>query len=323
VSDRFPPKGIIGAALTPFADDSRVDHDALANHVRFLAAHCEAVSVLGAEVSEYRVLSPRDRREALTRAIQASEGRVPVVAGASHPSVDEVVRLSEVAAAAGADFIQVLIPVTPAGNAARTGDLVAYFEQVTARSVLPVVAYHNPPRGSDASAAVMVELARIDRVVAFKESSRDITKLGRLCAEIDEAGHARYYTTMQALLPTLALGGSGAMMPAPGTLIGAKVMGAFRRGDHEAAARFQRAYRLFPGAWGQYGLAPTMKAAMTALGHGLGGPARPFAPVPADEIEALRRHLTDLGVPELLDEVVSPEPRRESRHEHSRSDRTA
>jgi 4-hydroxy-tetrahydrodipicolinate synthase len=305
MSDRLPPKGIIGAALTPFTGDNRVDHDALADHIRFLADHCAAVSVLGAEVSEYRVLSPQDRQEALTQAIRAAEGRVPVVAGASHPSVNEVVRLSEVAAAAGADFVQVLIPVTPAGNAARTGDLVAYFEYVTARCALPVVAYHNPPRGSDATAATMAELARIDRVVAFKESSRDITKIGRLCAEIDEAGHARYYTTMQALLPTLALSGSGAMMPAPGTVIGAKVTDAFRRGDLEAAARFQRAYRLFPGAWGQYGLAPTMKAAMTALGLGLGGPAYPFGPLPAAEIEALGRHLTDLGVPELLDEVVS------------------
>jgi 4-hydroxy-tetrahydrodipicolinate synthase len=305
MSDGLPPKGIIGAALTPFNGDNRVDHDALADHVRFLTAHCQAVSVLGAEVSEYCVLSPHDRQEALARAIRAAEGRVPVVAGASHPSADEVVRLSGVAAAAGADFIQVLIPVTPAGNAARPGDLISYFEQITARGALPVVAYHNPPRGSDASAAVMAELARIDRVVAFKESSRDITKIGRLCAEIDEAGHARYYTTMQALLPTLALGGSGAMMPAPGTLIGVKVADAFGRGDHETAARFQRAYRLFPGGWAQYGLAPTMKAAMMALGHGLGGPARPFSPVPAADTEALGRHLADLGVPELLDEVLS------------------
>ena len=47
--------------------------------------------------------------------------------------------------------------------------------------------------------------------------------------EIDRAGHARYFTTMQMLLATLQLGGSGATMPPPGSEIaraGGKIVGA-------------------------------------------------------------------------------------------------
>ncbi|MEO9326416.1 dihydrodipicolinate synthase family protein [Gordonia aurantiaca] len=295
-----PPAGVIGAALTPFTDDNRVDLARLEPQLDFMVDHCDAVSLLGAEVSEYQVLGDSDRVETLRTAIDTVGGRVPVLAGASSPDVAEVLRLADSAATAGADFIQVLMPRHPGGNPARVSDLVAYFEKIAASSPLPVIAYHNPSQGTDTDAATMVELAGIDGVVGFKESSRDLTKIGRLCAEIDSAGHARYYTTMQPLLTTLQLGGSGAMMPPPGTLIGAQVVAALRDGDHDRAARWQRHFRLFPSRWTRYGLTTTMKAAMAILGYDLGGPAAPFGPMPDADTELLAGQLESFDLPSLL-----------------------
>jgi 4-hydroxy-tetrahydrodipicolinate synthase len=299
-----PPPGIIGAVLTPFVADAAatyaVDHDRLAAEIDLLAGHCDAVSVLGAEVSEYRVLTPLARREVLRSSIEAVAGRVPVLAGASSTSVAEVVELAELAAGAGAAFVQVLIPHSGAGTAPVAGDLVQYFAEVARRSPLPVVAYHNPPSGADPTPAMLVEIAQVDGVVAFKESSRDITKIGRLVEEIELAGHARYYTTMQALLPTLEVGGSGAMMPPPGTLIGAQVYAAFARGDRETAARWQGCFRSYPALWSRYGLGAVSKAGMRAVGHDLGGPAWPFTGVPEEELAELSATLRRFGVLDLL-----------------------
>ncbi|TYQ11792.1 UNVERIFIED_ORG: 4-hydroxy-tetrahydrodipicolinate synthase [Gordonia westfalica J30] len=294
------PAGIIGAALTPFTEDNRVDRARLDPLLDFMVDHCDAVSLLGAEVSEYQILGEADRVATLRAAIDTVDGRVPVLAGASSPDVAEVLRLAESAADAGADFIQVLMPRHPGGNPARVGDLVAFFKRIAASSPLPIVAYHNPSQGTDTDAATMVELSLIDGVVGFKESSRDLTKIGRLCAEVDSAGHARYFTTMQPLLTTLLLGGSGAMMPPPGTLIGAQVVGALRDGDHERATQWQRHFRLFPSRWAKYGLTTTMKAAMGALGHDLGGPAAPFGPMPEADIELLARQLDSFDLPSPL-----------------------
>src|SRR5690606_13023471 len=102
--------------------------------------------------SEYLALSQQQRRTTLRTVIETVDGRVPVIASASHYSIAEVGRLSAIAAEAGASFVQILIPLTTAGNSASQAEIVHYFERVAEVSALPVVAYHNPPRGSDAAA---------------------------------------------------------------------------------------------------------------------------------------------------------------------------
>ena len=96
-----PIKGIIGAALTPFTDDGKVDYDALGREIEFLVADCDAVSVAAVEASEYTVLSLQDRKEVMRRATEIVNKRVPVILGASSHSIDTVLDLADHAAAVG------------------------------------------------------------------------------------------------------------------------------------------------------------------------------------------------------------------------------
>jgi hypothetical protein len=88
-----------------------------------------------------------------------------------------------------------------------------------------------------------VALAKLPCVQLIKESTRDLARVSRLIVEIDRAGHARYFTTMQMLLATLQLGGSGATMPPPGSEIARHVIDAFlckrlrARGGNSASVR--------------------------------------------------------------------------------------
>ncbi len=291
-----PIRGIIGAALTPFTDDGKVDYDALAREIEFLAADCDAISVAAVEASEYTVLSLRDRKEVMRRATEIVNKRVPVILGASSHSIDAVLDLAEHAAAVGGDLIQVLMPIRPWGGQPTIADLIQFFTEVASVSPLPIVAYHNPGPGADPPLDAFVRLSELNQVDYFKESSRDITKITRLIEQIQLAGKANYFTTMQPLLTTLMMGGAGATMPPPGTRIGARVVRAFREGDIDRARYWQRCFTLFPGKWGAYGLPPIMKSALKHFGVDIGDPARPYSPVnPRDHVQ-IGQFLTQIGI---------------------------
>ena len=200
--------GIIGACLTPFTEAGRIDDRALERLIDFLIADVDAISIGAVEAAEYTMLSHADRLGLIRRGTELVAGRRPVIAGVSSPSVAGVLDLAAHAARAGAQLVQVLMPLRPWGGQPAPGELVDYFAQIAARSPLPIVAYHNPGPGADPSIDTLVQLSQIDRIVAFKESSRDITKITRLIELIDRAGHARYFTTMQPLLMTLMMGGA-------------------------------------------------------------------------------------------------------------------
>jgi 4-hydroxy-tetrahydrodipicolinate synthase len=124
-------------------------------------------------------------------------------------------------------------------------------------------------------------------VQLIKESSRDLARVSRLIVEIDRAGLARYFTTMQMLLISLQLGGSGATMPPPGCEIARHIVDAFRAMDYERAASLQLQFALFPARWMHRGLAPAMKAAMNLIGVPVGDPYPPYAPLNGDEVAAM------------------------------------
>jgi 4-hydroxy-tetrahydrodipicolinate synthase len=183
--------------------------------------------------------------------------------------------------------VQLLAPLRPFAGPPTQADLLAYFEAIGRETKLPITLYLNPGPGADVSIPDTIALAKLPQVQLIKESSRDLARVSRLIVEIDRAGHARYFTTMQMLLATLQLGGSGATMPPPGSEIARAVIDAFVAKDYERAAEIQLQFALFPSKWMHRGLAPAMKAAMNLIGVPAGEPYPPYAPLTRDEIAAL------------------------------------
>lgn len=291
-----PIKGIIGACLTPFGEDDRVNYDALRREIDFIVADCDAISIAAVEAAEYTMLSRAERLELLRIGTEMVDKRVPVLLGCSSPSPREVIELAEYAAKVGGDMAQVLMPLRPWGGQPTIAELMEFFTQVASASPLPLVVYHNPGPGADPPQDAFVRISEIPNVRYFKESSRDITKISRLIEQIDLAGKGYYFTTMQPLLATLMMGGSGATMPPPGTRIGAQVVKAFRAGDLETARYWQRCFALFPGKWAAYGLPPVMKSAMKHFGVDIGDPARPYSPVSPRDHAQIGQFLRQIGL---------------------------
>ena len=285
--------GLVVPPLTPFTADLKIDEKTLKKEVDYIVDECGAamVSAAGVETTEYHYLTMEERKTLIRRTFEFVDGRVPTVVGVSHPNVRTAIELSHMAEKMGADALQVLAPQRPFGGAPTLDDLMAYFEAIAAETSLPIMLYLNPGPGADVNPAHTVALAKLPKVQFVKESSRDLARVSRLIVEIDLAGHAKYFTTMQMLLASIQLGGSGATMPPPGAYIANEIIRRFNAGDHAGAAELQRQFALWPARWMGYGLAPALKAAMEIVGLPLGDPYPPFKPVSDADKAAMAEYL--------------------------------
>jgi 4-hydroxy-tetrahydrodipicolinate synthase len=281
--------GLIVAPLTPFDHELNVDEARLRRQIDYVVEDCRADMVVaaGVETQEYTYLSLDERKALIARTIELVGGRVPVMVGVSHPALKTAIALAHDAERLGAAALQLLAPLRPFAGPPTRNDLVSYFEAISRETSLPITLYLNPGPGAEVSIADTIALARLPGVQFIKESSRDLARVSRLIAEIDAAGHARYFTTMQMLLISLMLGGSGATMPPPACEIARHVVDAFVAKDYERAAELQRQFALFPAKWMHRGLAPVMKAAMNQIGIPVGAPYPPFAALTPEEMDEL------------------------------------
>ena len=242
--------GLIVAPLTPFTADLKVDEPALRAPDRLRDQGLPRHHGGRRRRRDPGIHLSRSRPSARTlirRTIELVDKRVPVMVGISHASFRTAIELAHYAERWGAAAVQLLAPLRPFAGPPTQADLIAYFEAIGRETELPITLYLNPGPGADVSIPDTIALAKLPQVQLIKESSRDLARVSRLIVEIDRAGHARYFTTMQMLLATLQLGGSGATMPPPGSEIARHVIDAFvaeglraRRGDCSCSSRCSR-----------------------------------------------------------------------------------
>jgi 4-hydroxy-tetrahydrodipicolinate synthase len=281
--------GLIVAPLTPFSSDFTVDAAALGREIDYCIEACDATMIVaaGVEAQEYTYLSLDARKDLVRRTIGFVAGRRPVMVGISHPSFRTAIELAHFAEREGAAAVQMLAPLRAHGGPPSERDLIGYFDAVGRETSLPMTLYLNPGPGADVSIPATIALARLPNVRYIKESSRDLARVSRLIVEIDHAGHAKYFTTMQMLLSTIQLGGAGATMPPPAAEIARSVIDAYVAGDAARAAEYQLQFALFPARWMHRGLTPTMKAAMRLIGFPIGDSYPPYAALDQAEVQAL------------------------------------
>ena len=284
---------LVVAPLTPFTSELKLDAVALKREIDYVVNDCGATMVVaaGVEAQEYTYLGLAERKDLIARTVDCVAGRCPVMVGISHPSFKTAIELAHFARSLGAQAVQMLAPLRPFGGPPTERDLVAYFEAVAKESPLPMTLYLNAGPGADVSIPATIAIASIDKVGYIKESSRDLARVSRLIVEIDHAGYARYFTTMQMLLATLELGGSGATMPPPAAEIARHLIDAFVAGDYRLAAQIQLQFALFPAKWMHRGLTATMKTAMRLIGLPVGELYPPYVSLDAGETQALADYL--------------------------------
>lgn len=178
-------RGVYVATALPFHDDLRVDFDAYAEHVGWLAANGLRGVTPNGSLGEYQTLTPDERARVVTTAIEAAPDGFGVMPGVAAYGVREVRRWIDQAAEAGAQSVLLLPP--NAYRADRSAVLGHYRE--AAKAGLPIVAYNNPiDTKVDLVPSLLAELHAEGLIVAVKEFTGDVRRayeIAELAPDLD------------------------------------------------------------------------------------------------------------------------------------------
>jgi 4-hydroxy-tetrahydrodipicolinate synthase len=199
-------KGSYPPVITPFRNGA-VDYDTFAKLIDFQIVSGSHGVVINGTSAEPSVLTVDERKKLLEVAIDAAEGRVPVVAATGSQSFDETADLTNHATRAGADA---LLVVTPYYIRPPQRGLVAYYKALGERTALPLMMYHIPGRAAvTATLDTLKEIVDgVPHFVGMKHASLELTLVTE---SIQTFGpEFRVFVGLEELsFPMLAMGACG------------------------------------------------------------------------------------------------------------------
>ncbi len=172
------PRGPLFFPVTAYGPDGELDLDVYRAHVRQGVEDGAAAVFACCGTGEFHALTPEEFQDCVRTAVEATAGRVPVVAGAGYGTA-LAVRYARLAAAAGADG---LLAMPPYLVVAGEEGLLRHYREVAAATPLPVVVYQRDnvvltPRA-------VVELARTDGIIGLKDGLGDLDLMQRIVSAV-------------------------------------------------------------------------------------------------------------------------------------------
>ncbi|MFI8188160.1 5-dehydro-4-deoxyglucarate dehydratase [Streptomyces sp. NPDC085946] len=172
------PSGPLFFPVTAYGPDGSVDLDTYRTHVRRGVEAGAAAVFACCGTGEFHALAPEEFQACVGAAVEAAEGRVPVVAGAGYGTA-LAVRYARLAEAAGADGLLAMPPYLVV--AAQEG-LLRHYREVAAATSLPVVVYQRD--NAVFTPGSVVELARTEGVIGLKDGLGDLDLMQRIVSAV-------------------------------------------------------------------------------------------------------------------------------------------
>ncbi|AXE85010.1 5-dehydro-4-deoxyglucarate dehydratase [Streptomyces sp. Go-475] len=164
--------------VTAYGPDGSVDLDAYRTHVRHGVEAGAAAVFACCGTGEFHALTPEEFEACVRVAVEAAEGRVPVVAGAGYGTA-LAVRYARIAEAAGADG---LLAMPPYLVVAGQEGLLRHYREVAAATALPVIVYQRD--NAVFTPETVVALARTDGVIGLKDGLGDLDLMQRIVSAV-------------------------------------------------------------------------------------------------------------------------------------------
>jgi 4-hydroxy-tetrahydrodipicolinate synthase len=170
--------GYMPAIPTPFDEAGNLDEAALEHFCeRQVDKGARALVVCGT-TGEAPTLTRDEYRKVIRTAVDASGGKVPIIAGAGSNSTEHAIELALNAEDAGADAI---LSVVPYYNKPNQRGLCGHFIAIMDRTALPLVLYDVPSRTVCGLAdETVVQLAAHRRCAGLKDATGDVSRPLRL-----------------------------------------------------------------------------------------------------------------------------------------------
>ncbi len=211
MSSAYRPAGLLAPVITPFAADGRVDIDALERLAAELLDAGAAGLVALSTTGEPSALdgAERDAVVAACARVCADRGAELIVGAGTNDTRTTIERHEALAHVPG---VVASLAVVPYYVRPSEAGILAHFQAVAARSPVPLITYNIPYRtGRGLGATALLELAATENVAGLKQAVRslDADTLALLAGKPE--GFAVLGGDDAFLLPTMLMGGAGAI----------------------------------------------------------------------------------------------------------------
>ena len=283
-------RGVFPYLVSPVNADGTVKEDVLRDLVEHLIKKgVHGLTPLGS-TGEFAYLTWHQRKRIVEVVVDATAGRVPVVAGVCHASIGEAVRQAEEFEKLGVDGILAVLETYFPLKEAQVYD---YFAAIARSVTCPIVLYTNPSfQATDLTLGVIQKLAEIPNIEYLKDASGNT---GRLLTISNMVGDKLKLFSASAHIPlfVMMLGGLG-WMAGPACVIPEQSVRLFELAQQkrwEEAMAYQTKLWDINVSFQKYSLAPCVKAALEIQGFAVGDPVPPLQPLGRQEREELTRIL--------------------------------
>jgi 4-hydroxy-tetrahydrodipicolinate synthase len=200
-------RGVAPALVTPFTADDEVDEEAFQKLIEHQIEGGVAGLVVLGTTGENPTVTDDERRRMVDLALEAADGRVPVIVGTGTNDTEKSVAYSEAAVDAGADG---LLVVGPYYNKPSQAGFVAHVETIAEAVDAPILLYNVPSRTSfNIESETVLQLAEeVPSVAGVKEASGDLGQVGDILHHRPD-DFAVYAGDDEITLPLLSMGGDG------------------------------------------------------------------------------------------------------------------
>lgn len=199
-------KGSLVAIVTPMKENGDVDYDAIEKLVEWhIQEGTDAIVAVGT-TGETATLTMDEHISVIKAFVDASNKRIPIVAGTGANNTAEAVHLSQEAEKVGADLS---LSVVPYYNKPSQEGLYRHFKTIAENSSIPMILYNVPGRTVvDMSNDTILRLAELKNVVGVKEATGNIGRDLDLIKRVPE-GFAVYSGDDSTAVAFLLCGGDG------------------------------------------------------------------------------------------------------------------
>src|SRR5438445_2333841 len=262
-------EGIWTPLPTPLTEQGRVDADATRRLVDFhIEAGIDGLLPLGTS-GEFDLLQRKERKTLVDTVVDHADNRVPVVAGVSDPSIENVVQFSSDAKEAGADGV---IATPPYYFTTTDEGIYHHFKTISETIDLPLLIYNIPEwTHSFVTSETVQHLADEKLVVGMKYTEYNFLNLIRFLKA--SRNKISIFTGSDALAySNLEFGGAGAIIGSANVApkVASKIFDDYKKSNLSGARESQE--RLLPVIMalgvGKYPAA--LKEAMNLIGMPVG-----------------------------------------------------
>jgi 4-hydroxy-tetrahydrodipicolinate synthase len=288
-------EGIVAPMATALTRDESIDVKRTRDLVDFLIeGGIDALFPLGTS-GEFALLDKEERKTVIETVVDRTNGRVPVLAGVSDPSLENVLAFAKDAEDAGADAI---VATPPYYYSTDEDGLFSHFETIARKSGLPLVMYNIPEwTHLFVPPSVVKRLAEERLIVGMKYTEYNLLNLLRFLKVAGD--RIAIFTGSDAMTFTnLEFGGSGGVIGVANVApkLSSEVFDQFRQGNIDAARQAQSNLLPVIEAIGIGRFPAGLKEAMRMVGMPVGSVKRPLQGLTRDERNSVAGLLRETGL---------------------------